>query len=215
MQRSASLPIERVVRQTLTKGRPGSRVTFFPSQKRGEPVACGNLLQADFCVHLEYSQIVQTYECRPPALRFAEIDFKADFLLKLHDGSQVYHRFLLPDDQVYGRSPGLRRAIENQLATCDASVQWLTPVEIPQRLVTSNLRYLYHHSFGSTRLAALKIYRHVMSLADHRATVGSLLARGMTAQDISRAIFSHTLRIDLERMLTSQTVVQGGHDGHL
>lgn len=215
MQSSAFLPVERMVRKTLTKGRPGSRVTFFPSQKRGEPVACGNLMQADFCVHLEYSQTVMTYECRPPTLRFGDIDFKADFLLTLHDGSQVYHRFLLPDDPVYGRSPVQRGAVETQLVIGDASVQWLTPAEIPPRLVTSNLRYLYHHSFGSTRLGALKVYRHVMSLADHRATVGSLLARGIAAQDISRAIFSHALRIDLERMLTAQTVVQGGHDGQL
>jgi len=51
---SPNRPMDNLARAPLTKGRPGSRVTFFPSRKSGGPVACGNLQQADYCVHLEY-----------------------------------------------------------------------------------------------------------------------------------------------------------------
>lgn len=206
--------VKYIPRKTLTKGRPGSRVTFFPSQKCGDSIACGNLMQADFCVHLEHDHDVKTYECRPPTLRIGHTDFKADFLLTLDDGSLEYRKFLLPDDQIYGRFPERKEALETQLRTLGSALHWLTPAEIPSPRLTSNLRYLYHHSFSGTRAGAKKVCRHVMGLVEQRATVDALLISGATAQDISRAIFSGDLCINFEQQLNRQTMVYGGHDGH-
>jgi hypothetical protein len=214
MGTTASPPLKCLPRKTLTKGRPGSRVTFFPSQKCGDSIACGNLMQADFCVHLEHDHVVKTYECRPPTLRVGDTDFKADFLLTLEDGSREYRKFLLLDDQLYGRFPELKETLETQLRTHGSVLHWLTPAEIPSPLLTSNLRYLYHYGFSGTQVGAKKVCRHVMGLVEQRATVDALLASGAMPQDISRAIFSGALCINFEQRLTRQTMVYGGHDGH-
>lgn len=210
-----SPPLELHARSTLKKGRAGSRVTFFPSRKNGTTIVCGNLMQADFCVHLEYRRNVDTYHCRPPVMRRGRVRYKADFLLTLDDGAAVYQRFLLPNDQVYGLSAEQQQVIEMMLVDQGLSFDWLTPANLPPVLSTFNMRYLYHHSFGGSRRGASKVRKYVLSLTDRQATFEALLASGATTHDISFAIFSDQLRIDFQQKLTPQTTVYGGHDGQL
>ncbi|MFI3046512.1 hypothetical protein [Pseudomonas coronafaciens] len=207
--------LENRPRAPLSKGRPGSRVTFFPSRKNHSPITCGNLMQADYCVYLEYRHDVHTYQCRPSTVCKGELHCKADFLVALSNGLSMYHKFMLPDDQA---SPHMREkteAIEAMLQEHGVLLRWLVQDQLPQPLVTQNLRYLYHHSFNSSKRAALEVRAQVVAQAGQQATIAALLARGLTPADISHAIFLDELRINLEHKLTPETMIYGGHDGHL
>lgn len=210
-----SHPIEQHTRALLTRGRSGSRVTFFPSRKNGCSVACGNLMQADYCVHLEHRPDVRTYQCRPPTVCKDDLRYKADFLVTLNSGPAVYLKFLPPNDQRCARTRNQQLAVESMLHDGDLLLSWLAPEELLPPLVTSNLRYLYHHSFGSSERAARKVRAQVLALPEQRSTFEALLADGATPADISHAIFLDQLRINLQQHLTPQTMIYGGHDGQL
>lgn len=215
MLASSNRPMENLVRALLTKGRPGSRVTFFPSRKNEGPVACGNLMQADYCVHLEYRPDVLTYQCRPPTVCCDALHYKADFLVILNSGPQVYLKFLPPGDQPGALTPNQLQAVEAMLHDRDLLFSWLVPQDLPHALVSYNLRTLYHYSFGSSQRAARQVCARVTALAEQRATFEALLASGASSADICHAIFLDDLRIDLEQQLTPQTMIYGGRDGRL
>ncbi|WP_395607659.1 hypothetical protein [Pseudomonas sp. B22129] len=208
-------PMEYLARAPLTKGRPGSRVTFFPSRKNGGPLACGNLLQADYCVHLEYRQDVVTYQCRPPTVCCDALRYKADFLVVLNNGSEVYLKFLPPDAQPRGFIRHPQQAMEAMLQDRNLLFAWLVPQDLPHALVSYNLRYLYHNGFCSSQGAARQARNRVDAMPDHRATVEAMVASGVAIADLSHAIFLDELRINLEQPLTSQTMINGGRDGQL
>ncbi|SFB27880.1 hypothetical protein SAMN05216248_10426 [Pseudomonas simiae] len=207
--------LENRPRAPLSKGRPGSRVTFFPSRKNHGPITCGNLMQADYCVHLEYHHDVRTYQCRPPTVCKGELRYKADFLVALSNGPSVYHKFLLPDDQARPHMRDWTKAVEAMLLEHGVLFRWLIHDKLPQRLVTQNLRYLYHHSFSSSKRAALEVRAQVVAHAGQQTTIAALLARGIAPADISHAIFLNELRVNLEQKLTPESRIYGGHDGHL
>ncbi|MFK7699329.1 hypothetical protein [Pseudomonas caspiana] len=207
--------LENRTRAPLNKGRPGSRVTFFPSRKNHGPMTCGNLMQADYCVHLEYRHDVRTYQCRPSTVCKGELRYKADFLVALSNGQSMYHKFLLPDAQT---SPHMREwttTIEAMLQEHGVLLRWLVQDQLPHSLVTQNLRYLYHHSFNSSKRAALEVRAQVVARAGKQATIAALLAKGLAPADISHAIFLDELRVNLEHRLTPHSMIYGGHDGHL
>lgn len=215
MYASQNRPMDNLARVPLTKGRPGRRVTFFPSRKTGGPVACGNLQQADYCVHLEYRQDVLTYQCRPPTVCCEALRYKADFLVALSSGSAVYLKFLPSDDQPGALIGQQKQAVEAMLRDRDLLFRWLVPGDRPHPLVSYNLRTLYHFSFGSSQRAARQVSAQVAAMPDQRATFEALLAGGAAPADISHAIFLDELRINFEQLLTPQTMIYGGLDGHL
>ncbi|WP_282374934.1 hypothetical protein [Pseudomonas sp. PS01302] len=207
--------LENQTRAPLSKGRPGSRVTFFPSRKNHGPITCGNLMQADYCVYLEYRHDVRTYQCRPSTVCKGELRYKADFLVELSNGLSMYHKFLPPDDQV---SPHVRdetKAVEAMLLEHGILFNWLVHDQLPKRLVTHNLRYLYHHSFSSSTREAREVRAQVVAHAGQQATIAALLAKGIAPAAISHAIFLNELRVNLEQKLTPESRIYGGHDGHL
>ncbi|QJC80402.1 hypothetical protein [Pseudomonas umsongensis] len=207
--------MDNLARAPLTKGRPGSRVTFFPSRKTGGPVACGNLQQADYCVHLEYRQDVLTYQCRPPTVCCEALRYKADFLVVLSSGPAVYLKFLPSDDQPGALIGHHKQAVEAMLRDRELLFRWLVPGDLPHPLVSYNLRYLYHQGFGSSQRAAQQVRAHVVGLMEQRTTFEALLASGASSADICHAIFLDKLRIDLEQQLAPNTMIYGGRDGHL
>jgi len=198
--------IQKTPRQVLNKGRPGSRVTFFPSRKMGKPVACGNLMQADFCLHLEYRRDVKGYECRPDTLQSEGLRFKADFLLTRQDDSLVYVK--LPNAfQGDSGSPEWKQKIKDLLLDDSATVEWLLPEDMPRSVVSSNLRYLYFYSFGSQQRAVRHLCELVSGLEDRCATMETLLTGGTCTQDLCQAIFQGALSVSLEQKLSLRTVV--------
>ncbi|PMU07225.1 MULTISPECIES: hypothetical protein [unclassified Pseudomonas] len=206
-------PIETLARTSLNKGRSGSRVTFFPSQKNRGPVACNNLMQADYCVHLEYRHDVLSYQCRPAALRCGDTLYKADFLVRLDSGLIVYQKFLCSEGQRGSHTREWAQAVEAMLLDGGYVFRWLTPDLLAPSLITHNLRFLYHYGFGCSRRAAKQVRAKVLALGRQGTTLKALLANDIPSQAICYAIFLDELRIDLRQKLTPQTVIYGGHDG--
>ncbi|WP_095192526.1 hypothetical protein [Pseudomonas sp. Irchel 3A7] len=215
MLASRNRPEENLARAPLTKGRPGSRVTFFPSRKNAGPVACGNLQQADYCVHLEYRPDVLTYQCRPPTVCREARRYKADFLVTLSSGPPIYLKFLPADGQPGALNRNQKQAVDTMLHERNLLFRWLVPGDLPHPLVTYNLRTLYHHSFGSSLQAAEQVRAYVTALKDQQVTFEALLASGATSAAICHAIFLDELQIDLEQQLTPHTLIYGGRHGHL
>ncbi|MBF8644068.1 hypothetical protein [Pseudomonas pudica] len=200
--------VQKVPRQPLNKGRPGSRVTFFPSRKLGHPITCGNLTQADLCVHLEYSSEVDSYECRPAILQFEGSHFKADFCITLSDGSSSYLK-LLPYNVQYQEHDDECHKLKLRLRDEGITVAWLASDDLPSPLQTSNLRCLYYYSFGANQRLAQSLCKYVMGLKGQRATVEMLLAYGACTADIYLAIFLGGLHVHLDQKLSPQSMVYG------
>ncbi|PBJ19646.1 hypothetical protein BSF44_44790 [Pseudomonas sp. ACN8] len=215
MLASRNRPEENLTRAPLTKGRPGSRVTFFPSRKNGGAVACGNLQQANYCVHLEYRPDVLSYHCRPPTVCGGARRYKADFLVTLSSGPPIYLKFLPSDDQPEALVRDQKQAVEAMLRDKGLLFHWLEASDLPHPQVSYNLRALYHQGFGSSQRAAEQVRAQVMAMPEQRATFGALFAGGATSADICHAIFLDQLWTNLKEQLTLQTMIYGGRDGHL
>ncbi|MCE0975196.1 hypothetical protein [Pseudomonas putida] len=201
--------VQKIPRRPLNKGRPGSRVTFFPSRKAGHLIACGSLIHADLCVHFEHSRNVRTYECRPAIVRYSDISFKADFLITLNSGSVSYLKLLISEATSGEPDPESRKKIECRLLDDGVKVVWLKPADLPSPLLTSNLRALYYYSFGSNQQAVRHVCKYVLGLKEQCATVEALLTNGACTQDIYQAIFSGALYVRLDQKLSPQTMVYG------
>ncbi|MNE36405.1 hypothetical protein D3C80_1302150 [compost metagenome] len=135
--------------------------------------------------------------------------------MDLDSGQSVYLKFLRPQEQWSRLTQEWLQAVEAMLLDGGFLFRWLTPAHLPHPLITHNLRFLYHYSFGCSTQAAQKVRAKVNALPEQRTTLKALLASNLSSQAICYAIFLDELRINLEQKLTPQTVIDGGHDGHL
>ncbi len=62
-----TMPLKGVLQgsRTLTKGRSGKRIVFFPSRKNDALMPCESRLEADNCLELEFDRSVQLYRTQP------------------------------------------------------------------------------------------------------------------------------------------------------
>jgi hypothetical protein len=183
----------------LVSGRHGKLVTFFASQKNAASMGCESLLEADYCMYLEYLPSIIRYQAQPftvyfraPALRYTP-----DFFATLDDGRQVLYEI---KSTCGGRDPRWqhRRArLEELLGINGLDFEYVEEHQFRHPILLTNLRTLYHFGFNGTPSRVPSIIRLLRQQPNQQATINQLICLGALQKDVTFALFHQFLRCDL------------------
>ncbi|WP_256204597.1 MULTISPECIES: Tn7 transposase TnsA N-terminal domain-containing protein [unclassified Pseudomonas] len=187
----------------LRFGRSRKLVTFVASRKNQVSIGCETLLEADFCIHLEYQSAVAAYQSQPFTIRFSKSKtrYTPDFLATLVDGNQVVYE-VKSDAGARNRNWQIRRAVLEQLFSqndlrfeCVEQCQFDHPVQI------HNLRMLYHLGYDGNLARVPYMLRLLQEQPEKCASIAFLLKHGVSQADLTCALFNQQLHCHLHRPL--------------
>ncbi|QQX57097.1 TnsA endonuclease N-terminal domain-containing protein [Pseudomonas chlororaphis] len=197
-------PARRVV-----SGRYGRLVTFFASQKNNGPVGCESLLEADFCVYLEYLPSIINYQAQPFTIcsQAPDLRYTPDFIATLDDGRKVLYEI---KSNSAGRDPKWqerRACLEQLLGINGLNFEYVEEHQFRLPIVLDNLRTLYHFGFNGKPTGIPPIIRLLLRQPDQHATIGQLVRLGAPQEDVTFALFHQFLGCNLQHPLDLQSQV--------
>lgn len=203
---------DRAAARNLLRCHYGKNLIFFPSRKNHCQVVCESLLEADYCLILEFDQCVTKYQCQPEAVNFIEsgktINYTPDFLVNTDEES--FYVEIKPDRNSLSPKHEKRlSAAEIQLQQRGEKLLLIDANDIrpPHRL--QNLRILYSRSFNVRPEEYTYLVSRVHFLKSH-VTLATLL-RELPAVSYSAkylAIFNGVFSFDINRPLTLDSVLR-------
>ncbi|MFJ4256831.1 transposase [Pseudomonas monteilii] len=187
--------------KVLKFGKPRKLETFVASRKNGNSIGCESLLEADFCIYLEYQPAIAAYLSQPFTICFSgsRTRYTPDFMATLVDGSQVIYE-VKSDAGARNRRWGIRRAVLEQLFSlnnlrfeCVEEHQFCHPIQI------QNLRTLYHLGYHGSLTRVPYILRLLSKEAQKSTSIAFFLNHGISQADMACALFHQHLHCDLQR----------------
>ena len=187
----------------LVFGKPCKLVTFVASRKNQVSIGCETLLEADFCIHLEYQPAIASYQSQPFTICFSESKtrYTPDFLATLVDGDQIVYE-VKSCAGARNRRWQTRRAVLEQLFSrnglrfeCVEERQFCQPVQI------HNLRTLYQLGFNGNLASVPSMLRLLNAQPQRSASISFLMKQGISQADITCALFHQRLHCNLQRPL--------------
>lgn len=211
-----SQPID--VRNVAKSNGYGKHLLFFPSRKTHVQAVCHSVLEADYCVHLEYDPAVVSYYSQPGVLHL-EINgrlrkYRPDFRIDTVD----HHHYTEVKLSFEDLSPRVLATLRKAQALLSEQGSYLTfadarSIRRTERL--RNLKFLYFHSFnvGADEFGGCL---RMLSNLDFPITLRQLLTHPAEVREraIYRAIFERVLTFDLYQRLTLDTSLSGDSDEH-
>lgn len=185
----------------MNKGRYGRHVTAFPSKKNDATVHCESLLEAEFCLNLEYLKRVRSYASQPFKINFKKekITYTPDFHVTFYDGTEAIYE--IKRDEVLASPSVLERyrKIRELFSIRDITFEAIAASTFNNKIRINNLQYFYFYSFDGSHKSSKVVSEIVSSRPHHRATIEQLLILGATPGDIAYAIFHNDVSIDLTK----------------
>ena len=187
----------------LAFGKPRKLVTFVASRKNQVSIGCESLLEADFCIHLEYQAAIAAYQSQPFTICFtgSKTRYTPDFLATLVDGDQVVYE-VKSCAGARNRRWQSRRALLEQLFSrnglrfeCVEERQFCHPVQM------QNLRTLYHLGYNGSLANVPYMLRLLREQTQKTVSIRFLLKQGVPQADITCALFHQRLHCNLQRPL--------------
>lgn len=192
------------------RGRHGSRVTKFPSRKNHRSVTCDSLLEAAFCLELEYRTDVLRYQAHPYVICFKESSYQytPDFLVEFSSGD--FHLVEVKNDYSYfDKAISARIAIYSEiLASQGCYLEYISMSHFYMKTRINNLQLLYHRAFWSEGRASGSIKNMIGERTAGKTTLLSLIESRFKIEDIAHAIFYQQIFTNLNRPLTINTIVR-------
>jgi hypothetical protein len=187
----------------VVSGRHGKLVTFFASQKNDAPMGCESLLEADYCLYLEYLPSVISYRAQPFTVYFRDpaLRYTPDFMATLDDGREVLYEV---KSNSRGRAPRWqqRRArLEELLGINGLSFEYVEEHQFRHPILLNNLRTLHHFGFNGNPCNTPSTVRLLLQQPDQHATIGQLIQLGARQEDVTFALFHQFLRCNLQHPL--------------
>lgn len=190
-------------------GRHGKLVTFFASQKNDAPMGCESLLEADYCVYLEYLPSIISYKAQPYTVYFRDpaLRYTPDFMATLDDGRQVLYEIKSNSGGRDLRWQQRRARIEELLGINGLNFEYVEEHQFRHPILLDNLRTLYHFGFNGIASHVLSIIRLLRKQPDQHATIGQLIQLGARQEDVTFALFHQFLRCNLQLPLDLRSKV--------
>lgn len=199
-------------------GEYGKLITYFPSRKSGAMVPCESLLEADFCLYLEYSTRVRRYSRSPVQFILkgeskTSIRYTPDFLVTFndHDGdrSSIFHE--IKPDILWAEGKDKKKIERFQTVLAEYGLQLQVTLESDFRLpaLMANLAYLYHASYGYSETGVNQVVHQVTQSPQHCLSPRQLLSmpEAPASCDIAAAIFLKRIHINMKRFFNINSVL--------
>jgi len=207
-------PIE--VRNVAKRNGYGKHLLFFPSRKTHVQVICHSVLEADYCVHLEYDPMVVRY-CSQPAELQLEVDgrlrrYWPDF--RIDNANHHYYTEVKPNfEELSTRVLATLHSAQALLREQGSYLNFADVRSIRQADRLKNLKFLYFHSFnvGADEFGGCL---RMLSTLSFPITLRQLFTHSAEIREraIYRAMFERLLIFDLSQRLSLDTPLSGGCD---
>ncbi|WP_416311297.1 TnsA endonuclease N-terminal domain-containing protein [Pseudomonas sp. W03] len=190
----------------------GKNVVLFPSRKNNCQVICESMLEADYCILLEYDTQVLKYQSQPETLTLIDFGEKLiytpDFSVEANE--ELFYVEVKPDR--YGLPPKYHRklrAAEQLLRDRGSTLRLLDSSDIRTHNKLCNLRILYSRSFNTSPEEYTYLVSRTQFLQKH-LTLAALLQQlpAVSCSAKYLAIFNGIFGADLNRPLTQDTVLE-------
>jgi len=190
-------------------GRHGKLVTFFASQKNDAPMGCESLLEADYCVYLEYLPSIISYQAQPYTVYFRDpaLRYTPDFMATLDDGRQVLYEIKSNSGGRDLRWQQRRARVEELLGINGLNFEYVEEHQFRHPVLLDNLRTLYHFGFNGIASNVPSIIRLLRKQPDQHAMIGQLIQLGARQEDVTFALFHQFLRCNLQAPLDLRSKV--------
>lgn len=189
----------------------GKHILYFPSRKNQQQIICHSMLEADYCVHLEYDDLVNSYISQPQMLNF-EIDgqrfqYTPDFRVETNET----HYFTEVKYDLNAQSARTQSKLTAASQYCESQGSELQRADANSIRPTPwfwNIKWLYFQSFNVNAdefglclkwLDSLPLPLTMRELLSHPAAIRE--------RAIYRALFTKKLSTDLNTRLTVSSVV--------
>ncbi|AMO77689.1 TnsA endonuclease N-terminal domain-containing protein [Pseudomonas sp. R3.Fl] len=198
--------------RNVTRCHYGKNVVFFPSRKNNCQVICESVLEADYCLLLEFDKQVLDYRSQPETLTLLDdgetFIYTPDFCV--NSSEELFYVEVKPDRN---RLPSkyLRKltAAKKLLNERGSELQLLDTSDIRPHHLLRNLKLLYSRSFNTRPEEYAYLISQIPLLPRH-LTLDALL-RELPAISCSAkylAIFNEVFGVDLDRLLTTSTTLE-------
>jgi len=211
-----SQPIE--IRNIAKKHSHGKHLLLFPSRKTHIQIICHSILEADYCVHLEYDPVVVHYRSQPIELSLEfngrERKYCPDFRIDTAD--HYYYTEVKPNfEELSPRVLATLRSAHTMLSEQGSYLKFADIKSIRPSEQLRNLKFLYFHSFnvGSDEFGACS---RLISTLYFPISLRQLLKHPTEIREraIYRALFEQLLTFDMCQRLTLDTLLFGGRYEH-
>lgn len=208
-------PIE--IRKAAQKNGYGKHLLFFPSRKTQSQVICHSVLEADYCVLLEYDSGVVSYCGQPDALLVTvngcQREYRPDFRVETVDQS-FYTEVKVDFNELSTRVRSKLLAAKSLLQAQGSELVFAEIDSIRAGAKLRNLKFLYFHSFNVSA-DEFGGCRGLLSVLDYPVSLRTLLNHPADVREraIYRAMFEQLLVYDLNERLTLDSYIFGeSHD---
>lgn len=193
----------------LVSGRHRKLVTFVASRKNNVSIGCETLLEADFCIHLEYRAAIINYQSQPFTIRFTgtSIRYTPDFLATLVDGSQVAYEVKSCAGGRDSKWQARRGMLEELFSRNGLVFEYVEENQFCQPVIMQNLRTLYHYGYGGKLARVPHILRLLRQQPQQSAPLETLLELGVSQADLTCALFHQRLFCNLLRPINTRSQV--------
>jgi len=198
--------------RNVTRCHYGKNVVFFPSRKNNCQVICESVLEADYCLLLEFDKQVLSYRSQPETLTLLDGDetfiYTPDFYV--NSSEESFYAEIKPDrNRLSSKYLHKLTTAKKTLRERGSEFQLLDTSNIRSHHLLRNLKLLYSRSFNTRPEEYTYLISQIPLLPRH-LTLDALL-RQLPAISYSAkylAIFNEVFGVDLNRPLTINTTLE-------
>lgn len=206
------------IRKIAQRDGYGKHLLFFPSRKNHAQIVCHSILEADYCVHLEYDNTVIRYVSQPGELQL-EINeclrrYRPDF--KVETSDQCYYTEVKVNfSELSSRWTTTLHTAQETLRKQGSELVLADLANIRPTEWLRNLKFLYFHSFNVDPNEFGGCLRLLPTL-QFPLTLRQLLMHPSQVREraIYKALFERLLDFDLNQRLTLETLIWRIRDEH-
>lgn len=207
------MPTFQATRECPKQSHYGKHSVYFPSRKNQGQIICDSVLEADYCVHLEFEPLVERYQAHPEKFKISAAElihnYTPDF--RVESSELVYYTEVKLDFAVLSSQAKAKlQAASRFFNQVGHPLRFADEKTIRQGEYLRNLKYLYLHSFnvGKDELGDCARQLEVVIFP---IRLGELLTKrnGPSIRSVYKAMFDRTLTFDWYRPLTFNTLLGG------
>ncbi|WP_137808047.1 hypothetical protein [Pseudomonas sp. G(2018)] len=196
----------------------GKHSVYFPSQKNQRQIVCDSILEADYCILLEFDSKVECYNARPGAFNICvngeAQDYTPDFITETSE-SLYYTEVKANFEKLSSRVKIKLDAASHYFSSMGYSLKFADENTIRKGEILKNLKFLYLHSFNVGKDELGDCARQLEAIT-YPIRLGDLFAMGNrpSVRSTYKAMFDQSLTFDLNKRITLNTLIEGRKDGH-
>jgi hypothetical protein len=176
------------------------------------------MLEADYCILLEFDPIVECYNSRPSVFKICvkeeTQDYIPDFLVETSE-ALYYTEVKANFEKLSSRVKNKLRAASHHFSSMGHSLRFADENTIRKGEILRNLKFLYLHSFNVGKDELGDCARQLEAIT-YPIRLGDLFAMSNrpSTRSTYKTMFDQDLTFNLNKRITLNTLLEGRKDGH-